>query len=466
MAKQVAVTKGDSPSNKDEMNAKEKRVSLFQTNYSVILFKGQHLIRVHEPFTHWETLTKDLFDRAFYDIFGGVSVSTVNDAYSMVRAKAPIADHLAQFIAMGDLVWDMKKLEFTEEITAHDCIFASPYAPDKDTAYLSEEFIYQLANDRAEVAGDIWQSLAPLITWKKPTGVIWYKGRGRNGKSGILESTEGFLSKLFPDCLANVTLKQIEDERDTPNLNGKLANIVDESNDGIIEDSRNYKALGTHQSFLVHKFHTQDMIKVDGNLHHIFSTNNMPTFSDKSDGARRRTLIISFDRQFDLDETFYERTFTEDFLNGFLWNLINWAKRLRDNKYVYTFSDTTSEAKAEYDKVVNTAETFSNWLIDEMGVQYFENFNKLRFAYDWWCDNNGYTALGKTHLRNAVTEFGFKRSSMRKDDGKTVQIFLLKDGTTQHTDELFPGVFRLTAGAKDATEKITLQQTEIGKDFQ
>lgn len=426
----------------DTSNAKEKRVEAFYRQNSVILFKGQHLIRVGGK---WEVMTRDLFERVFYSVFGGLSISTLNDTHNMVRAIAEPSDHLAKYIAMGDYVWDMAKCEFTQAISPLDCVFASEYQPDESYSELAKEFILQLANDRPEVADDIWQSLAPLITYTKPTGVVWYKGRGRNGKSGLLSGGDGVLARLFPGILANVTLKQIEDERDAPALNGRLANIVDESSDGVIEDSRTYKAIGTHQNFPVHKFHSQEQLIIDGNLHHIFSTNNMPVFNDKTDGARRRTIIIGFDKQFPLDELFYDRTFTPEFLSGFLYNLTVYAKELHKRRYVYAFSDITNEVKQEYDKIVNTAETFANWLLNDMSIAYFTNFTKIRQAYEWWCDNNSYSVLGKTHLRNAILECNFKRSSKRTADGSTQQIFLLKDASTEDTKEFMPGLF----GRKD-----------------
>lgn len=452
--------------NKDnKVAAKEARVGHFYASYAVILFKGQHLIRLTDPYPHWAVMTKDLFERVFYTIFGGMSVTTLNDTYNMVRAMATPADHLADFIAMGDYVWDMRKCDFTQEIEPLDCVFYSPYTPSEQHAELSKEFVLQLADDRSPVADDIWQSLAPLITHKKPTGVIWYKGRGRNGKSGLLSGGDGVLARLFPTSLANVTLKQIEDERDAPALNGRLANIVDESSDGVIEDSRQYKAIGTHQDFPVHKFHSQEQIMISGNMHHIYSTNNMPVFSDKTDGARRRTLIIGFDRQFPLNENFYDNTFTEDFLSGFLHNLITYAKELKARNYVYEFSEVTKSLKSDYDKVVNTAETFAKWMVEEIGIQYFTNFTKLRISYEWWCDNNGYTALGKTHLRNAVMEQGFSRSSRRDVDGRTVQIFLHAKGTTDDAVEFMPGLYYSREAKGRIKEELKAEQEKLSEDW-
>lgn len=419
----------------DKTNAKELRVSTVNAMTPVIRFKGQHLIRVDGE---WHTLTKELFETVFYSTFGGMSMQVLNETYNMVRAVAPDRSYLARYITFGDSsVFDMQTVSFTNAISSDECVYHSPFSPTPDTAHLADKFLNDVANGNDGVKGDIIQSMAPLLVTKKPSGVIWWQGRGRNGKTATMD----ILYALFPEQLSGLTLKQLEDERDTPVLNGKLGNIVRESSEGVVEDSRTYKAVGTHESFFVHKFHSQDLVRVDGSLHHLFSTNNMPIFNDKSDGARRRTLIVQFKNQFDDDPTFQERTFTDEFMGGFLHILIEAAKSLAERRFRYEWSDETINVKNDYDKVVNTAETFANWLVKEMDTQYFMNFTKLRLAYDWWCDNNGYTALGKTHLRNAVMDMGFRRSSKRGHDGKVQQIFLLNGGTTEGVNEFMPGIY-------------------------
>lgn len=419
----------------DKTRAKERRVESLTIVKPTIKFKGQHMIRVAGE---WQTLTRDLFDTVFYDTFGGMTITTINETFNMVKATAPNRDDLADYIALGDgRVWDMAKADFTTEVANEDCVFATAYSPNSAHTAAVEQFLLEVANGDRSVRDDILQSLAPLLVSKKPAGVIWWQGKGRNGKTATMD----LLYKLFPNHLSGVTLKQLEDERDTLALNGKLGNIVRESSETVIEDSRTYKAVGTHEDFWVHKFHSQDQVKIDGSLHHVFSTNNMPIFSDKSDGARRRTLIVQFKNQFKDDPTFQERVFTREFLEGFLHLLLKAAAKLRDNNFQYDWSPATQTVKSDYDKVVNTAETFAKWMVEEVNVVFFSNFAQLRNAYNWWCDNNSYTALGKSHLRYAVVEAGFVRSSRRKDDGRTQEIFKLKEASTEGTHEILPGVY-------------------------
>ena len=101
---------------------------------------------------------------------------------------------------------------------------------------------------------------------------------------------------------SQLSVRQIEDDRHVLALNGSIANICLESNDGHIKDSGNYKNLAEHSTFGVRVLGTHETRKVDGNVHNIFNANNIPTFSDKTDGTKRRTFVVPFKASFPQDK--------------------------------------------------------------------------------------------------------------------------------------------------------------------
>lgn len=442
-----------------KLSIREKRANSLMMTHRIVQFKGDVLYLDHDDGVYHH-LSSDAFARMTYSLFGGgISAQRVRDLEHLVRNSAPDCTHLSRYIAFGDSVWDMREVDWTTDISPEDAIYASPVTPSQTDIDKVNQYLLEVANNETEVRRDILQSIAPLFTEVKPSGVIWWQGSGSNSKSATMH----LITAILRPYLSSVTLKQLEDERDTPVLNGKLGNIVGESSEGMIDDSRTYKAIGTHEDFTVHKFHSQDQVTISGNLHHIFSTNNMPIFGDKSNGARRRTLIIKFQNHFKDDPTFEARTFTPSFIEAFLYLCLEAAKELKLNNYQYNFSEITQMVKEEYDDVVNTAETFAQYLVD-MGVQYFTNFTKLRFAYQWWCDSNSYPELGKTHLRNAVLAVDFKRSSMRDANGKPMQIFLLSGAKTDNTKMLFDGVY--VQAEADVSIKVEENRQELlSKDW-
>lgn len=426
------------------------RAEAVATPHRIIYFKGD-VMYMGDNGTY-EHLSSDMFARLAYSKLGGsLSASTIRDLEHYVRNSAPDKTHLDRYISFGSRVWDMRKVDWTTEVSSEDTVYASKVEPNTKAIDAVNKYLLEVANNNEDVRRDIIQSIAPLFTETKPSGVIWWQGSGSNSKSATMK----LINKILDPYLASVTLKQLEDERDTPVLNGKLGNIVGESSEGVIEDSRTYKSIGTHEDFKVHKFHSQDQITINGNLHHIFSTNNMPIFGDKSHGAKRRTLIIKFQNRFKDDPTFEQKTFTPNFIAGFLHVVLEEAKALKERDYQYDWSEITTQTKEEYDKVVNTAETFVEWMIEHK-IQFFDNFTNLRRAYDWWCDQNSYTALGKTHLRNAALGAGFVRSSRRDENGRNQQVF--NRGTTDATltYKYMDGLYALTEQAEIELNKVRL----------
>jgi len=314
--------------------------------------------------------------------------------------------------------------------------------------------IMDLAKVDQGVYDDIMQSCAPLIMDKKPTGVIWYLGGGANGKSTLVH----LLYRIFGPYLTEITVKQLEDERDTPQLNGKLGNICKESSEGFVEDTRTYKSIGTHENFGVHKFHSQDMVQIEGNVHHIFSANNIPTFGDKSYGARRRTLVIPFQNQFKPDEMFEEKTFTNKFIERFIAELVKYAHQLKDQNYEYEFSPTTIAMKEKYDTDANTAQTYADELTTADVVR-FENYNQLRMDYENWCLDHGYKPSSINVLRRAMDEKGFERKSTRTSTGKVGKMYALPGDYEMELVAGRLGIYQ-RAGSNYEIDALTKEETQ------
>ncbi len=395
----------------------------------VARFKGAILYMADTGY--WQPLSEDYFRTAAYQTLSTPTRSRVNEVWDYMLYGTPDLTKYAQYIRMGDLVWDTVTVDFTSEIAPEDCVYATPYTPDLEP--IPSQFVLDISKGDETLYDTILQTIAPIFLAYKPAGVIWWKGGGRNGKTTLAQ----VLYDLFPGFISNITIKQIEDERDAPALNGNLANIVKESSDGYIQDSKAYKSIGTHESFPVHKFHSQTSITIDGSLHHIFSANNIPTFADKSDGARRRTLIIPFEAKFDDDPAFIDRTFTPEFYSQHLGLFLQFARQLKDQDYHYEFNKHTTAVKERYDVGTNSAATY----LDELLSQHIFGFNaygNLSQDYDNWCNDNGYVTLNRQHLRRATEDYDFHPTTIRSDEGGLIKRYV-KDNYTFADLELIGG---------------------------
>lgn len=403
-------------------------IAHIQRAIRVARFKGTTMYMNNDGY--WQPLQEDYFRTIAYATLATPQRSRVNEVWDYMQYGTPDLTQYAQYIRMGDLVWDTKKVDFTNEVPAEDCVYATHITPDLDPTI--SEFVLDIAKRDNAIYNDILQTIAPIFCHLKPAGVIWWKGLGANGKTTLAQ----VIYDLFPGFIANLTIKQIEDERDAPVLNGNLANVVKESSDGYIQDSKAYKSIGTHESFPVHKFHSQQSVMIDGSLHHIFSANNIPTFADKSDGARRRTLIIPFEAKFPDDPGFIERTFTPEFYAQHLGIFLQYAHQLKENNYHYKFNEHTINVKKNYDVGTNSATTY----LDEIQAQFIFGFNtygNLYMDYDNWCIDNGYAALSRQSLRRATEDYDFHATTIRRDNRLVKQY--VKDNYTFDDLELIGG---------------------------
>lgn len=383
----------------------------------VARFRGRPMVLEEDPYPHFVPLHKERFDRIAYPILGGVSRSRMSDVFAYLGNTAEdlsVNDRYVLF-GLGDsdstVVWDMETLEFIDGVDHDSAIWRSPYGPvPRESKRL--KFVMQLAGNDEGLYDDIMQSLAPLVMQKKPDGVIWWVGDGANGKSTLMDA----IYKIFPGQLSSINVKRLSDSRDTPSLNGTLANIVKESSEGRIDDTEIYKSIGTHENFRVHKFHSQDDVEIRGNIHHIFSANAIPTFNDKGYSARRRTFIVPFTQRFESDPDFEDRTFTPEMFGSLVQEMCYYAQKIRDQGYKYKWSATTLAAKGEYDMDANNAEEYAKHIISE-GVVAFDSFDPLRTDYENWCADESYVPLGAGNFRRAVLALGFDRVSHRGDGG-------------------------------------------------
>lgn len=411
----------------DNKPVKQKLAEKLRFQTRIARFKGATLI---EEDGRWVDMSSDRFAEACYRLFGdALTKSRIADLEHLFRTTAPDYSDRAHLVAFGTRVWDKKKLDWTSEFPAEDCVYRVPYEPTENSQPIP--FIMELAMKDRGVYQDIMQSVAPILMDKKPTGVIWYLGGGANGKSTLVH----LIYKIFDNYLTELTVKQLEDERDTPQLNGKLANVCKESSEGFVEDTRTYKSIGTHESFAVHKFHSQDMVTIEGNIHHIFSANNIPTFGDKSYGARRRTLVIPFNNRFNPDETFEDRTFKKAFIEAFLGEIIKYTLTLKEQNYEYQFSDTTKAMKEKYDTDANTAQTYADELVSQ-DIHGFLNFRLLQADYENWCKDHGYKESSINVLRRAMDEKSFSRKSARRSDDSVIKMYVMSGSSYNEMDKV------------------------------
>jgi len=391
-----------------------------ESGYRFVSFKGSTLMS--GPGTNgFIPFDRTIFGRLVQSTVEGLlSENMINDFAGTVKTLASDWSHNDKYISFGRRVWDMEKLDWIEDQL--EWVYSSSIEPNDHTE-APTRFLNELACGDEGLARDYLRAIAPLVMYKKPSGIIWFVGDGANGKSSLINAVYKIIGRRY---LASLTTAGLEDGKAALALRGVLGNVVLEASEGRVDDTSAYKAVGTHESFSVRQLYTQELVTIDTNFHNIFNANNVPVFSDKTLGARRRTLVIPFKAHFKDDPTFDDRTFTDDFLGGFLTLVLDAAREIRDNHYRYNWSDTTVRAKEAYDSEVNSAEAFINSLV-QSGVVGFSNYGVLKINYENWCSNRGFTAIGITTLKRTVTQMVNPDRRSLRVNGKTSHRYVFSD---------------------------------------
>lgn len=438
---------------------KQQQYELLATKHRFVNFRGAPLL-LDPDSNAFRPLTSDTFARLHYQSFPYATIAQIKEVEHLVRNASPDLSHLDHLIDFNGRVWNTRTLSF--ETGDPDTVLRSQILPQADHAPKVQKYLLQLAAGDQLLAQDYLQGLAPLFMEKKPTGVIWFIGGGANGKSALINA----VYRIIGDHLTSLTVSAIEDGRDTPRLNGVIGNVCRESSEGRVEDTERYKAIGTHEPFDVHKFHSQDSVRVNTNFHTVFNANNIPVFSDKTEGARRRTLIIPFPAKFADNPSFEAKTFTPSFLGGLLHLILEATALIQSNGFQYSFSKATLTAKGEYDAEVNSAEAFLAHLRSQR-VKAFTNYGMLKTTYENWCLDHGLVPLGITSLKRVMSNIAFAESNTFRDsEGKVRRWYFIDKHNPKDLLETPKDELGLHIGLhSEITPDLTPVQSALGEDW-
>ena len=409
----------------------EQALQIAETN-NIKRFMGAVLYYSNEG---WVSINSEDFSRIVYNKLGsGVTKSQIQDLeHLFFNASDDISNRFDKIGLPDGRVWDTSELDYTTKISSEDCVFQLSINPTNGNSH--RKWLEQVAIGDKDLADDMMWAIAPVFMHKKPFGIIWFLGNGSNGKSTILKTLYQLFGGLKKAPFTKLSLTSIEDGRDIPTMNGMLGNICIESHDGHIKDAGNYKHLAEHDDLEEHKMRTNGTIKVNGNIHTIFNTNNIPTFGDKSKAIRDRTFTIPFKAQFERDSNFDERLWNQpNFLSDFLGELLSITKQIRDNGYKYKLSSLSVHARADYDEEANSAEAYLNEIISQ-DIVAFTSYAPLYIDYENWCKERGSILLGRKTLASAGKVLGFDRQAYRIN-GKVIKRYTLDDITHDDVEEI------------------------------
>jgi phage/plasmid-associated DNA primase len=214
-------------------------------------------------------------------------------------------------------------------------------------------------------------------------------GEPHAGKSSYLKLLERFFGK---DNFCHVSLHQIGMDRFcTGNLENKMLNIYDDLSDIPLENVGEFKNITGSTS---HHIESKNVQAYEGRIYavHIFACNKPPSVPEKilyDTAFWERFEIIKFPYFFEVDPLFYELTFTEDNLSGYLNVVLKHVLRIiKERKLIV--NRTAEEVMDRWNELSDPLLQFINENCTELAnSSVLNNFDKDLFYNEYlkFCRN-------------------------------------------------------------------------------
>ena len=240
-------------------------------------------------------------------------------------------------------------------------------------------------------------------------------GSGRNGKSTLLEVLKAVVGK---DSYSTVSMGKLDKEFSLVSIDGKLANIVEETPNDEINSEAFKTMVAGGEVRAAHKGFDEYSFKCKARF--VFACNDMPIFKDKNVSMLDRLIFIPFNRYFEESE---RDPFMAQKLKMELSGILNWAVKgaeivLKDK--IITTGDAVGAAKQQY---LRESDSVYAWFMDNIivdknakGIATSDCFEK----YKQWSEEEG--------------SFPCKKHTFGKRMRTLLAPIYKKEGLTPHSD--------------------------------
>lgn len=250
------------------------------------------------------------------------------------------------------------------------------------------------------------------------------QGEGKNGKSVFLSILKEMIGN---GNYTSLSLDQLEKSYALASLMGRTANIcadmgeIDKTAEGLLKSITSGDQITCDRKFL-------SAITYTPTAKHVFSTNNIPRFSDKSEGLWRRMIIIPFDETLsdeEVDVTITEKLKKE--IDQIFLFALEGLKRIIKNGWKFSVPNEIKDVINEERDNASTLRQFVNENCtlsssDSVDVKFFYN------EYVLWTKENGQKPSSKNSIGRELARFEVKSKvvtyagqSIRKYEGISIK---------------------------------------------
>ena len=308
--------------------------------------------------------------------------------------------------------------EFCEHTPKYFSLARLPYNYEKDAkcpkwrAFLDD--VMEGDEERVEL---LQQWAGYLLTSElKHQKFLLITGEGGNGKTVFATILEKMVGE---ENVSHVPLCCFGDRFALATTLGKMLNSSSESSHGLSELCETMLKSYTSGDRMTFERKFREPISAKPTAKVMISTNQLPNFTDKSNGIWRRMLFVPFDKCVPIDEQNPE--LVNELVNE-LPGIFNWAyDGLRKLAAEGRFIEPTrcKEAISEYRRDTNPAKVF----LEENYIEGFEfdgtPCGEVYQSYVAWCGQNGYHPLNSSNFGKEVKRAfsGLDRAKKRMGRG-------------------------------------------------
>jgi putative DNA primase/helicase len=200
--------------------------------------------------------------------------------------------------------------------------------------------------------------------------------------------------------IQHLTLNQFA----TSGLIGKKINICNEEESKYLRSDR-FKALVSGDLIQAERKH-ENQFAFRPKTKYLFASNRLPTFEGINYGLKRRMIIVPFKRMFqvkDQNKNMLSELLSE--LPGIIGWAISGAKRLVDNNYQFSETESSDLCKIEFENFTSSTYMFfrENFETDDTG--WISN-KQMYQEYVDWCRENGKKAMSSTGFGRDLVQLG------------------------------------------------------------
>jgi P4 family phage/plasmid primase-like protien len=242
-------------------------------------------------------------------------------------------------------------------------------------------------------------SRSPLVSALKFQKFLLIAGEGGNGKTVFATILEKMVGE---ENVSHIPLSSFDKPFALCPTLGKILNSTSESSHGLSELCETMLKSYTSGDRMTFERKFREPISAHPTAKVMISTNQLPNFTDKSNGIWRRMLFVPFDKTIPIDEQNPELA---NELAKELPGIFNWAyEGLQKLTEAGRFIEPArcKEAISEYRRDTNPARVF----LEENYVEGFEfegiPCGEMYQSYVAWCNQNGYHPLNASNSGKEV----------------------------------------------------------------